>query len=383
MYKNQLVKMLRENGEVIERYHILMNKIPVFRANVFLDYAGRNSINTSKQYAHRLCKYFNFLEGKRNKTFLEANKSDILKFIDELIFGGKKAFYIGAGKVTYNTASHYLTVIKEFYCFLEDEMGMDTELKLDTKRINAKSSFLYGQIWNMDIKTILNNRISRTKGTKEYIKWYTDQEKEAIMYNFNTLRDKAIFLLTLEGLRIEEVLSLRVIDFNSIDMEISIYKSKGRENGNVGAVVILPMDTVKVIDDYLFTERDESIIRMQEKYPYSDFPNELFLNLKNNSFIGQPLSYRNYIKILKRVANKAGLDSEKIRTHSGRSTKTMELLHHQVTHPEDNLTDEQIRQMMRWANPNSIQPYINTQDKRIAIVTAKRIQGYKEGNKDE
>lgn len=52
-----------------------------------------------------------------------------------------------------------------------------------------------------------------------------------------------------------------------------------------------------------------------------------------------PLSYRNYLAILKGCAWRAGIDPAKIRTHSGRSTKAMEFIEHQILHPEDGLTD--------------------------------------------
>ena len=128
------------------------------------------------------------------------------------------------------------------------------------------------------------------------------------------------------------------------------------------------------------SERDEVIIKLQEDGKY-DFPDELFLNLREDEYMGQPLGYRNVISILKGVANKAGLNPKMIRTHSGRSTKTMELLDYQAEHPEDNITDEQIREIMRWTHPSSIYPYINTKDRRISVKTAKKIAESKNKNK--
>lgn len=64
-------------------------------------------------------------------------------------------------------------------------------------------------MWGIKVSKILEKRVSKTKKTKEYIKWYTESDKEILLSNFLTNRDKAIFLMTLEGLRIDEVLSLR------------------------------------------------------------------------------------------------------------------------------------------------------------------------------
>ena len=58
----------------------------------------------------------------------------------------------------------------------------------------------------------------------------------------------------------------------------------------------------------------------------------------------------------------------------------MDLIHYQAEHPEENLSDEHIRQLMRWRSPNSIVPYVNTKDKKLALLTAQKIN---EANRKE
>lgn len=378
MYKVQPVIMLTTDGEKQERFHILKNGIPVFRVNNYLDSVSANHRNTVKQYANRICKYFNYLSMK-DKNYKTATLKDVLRFIDFLLFDYDSVFYIGGGRVTYNTVRHYLTVIKELYKYLEDE-EVNTNINVKKEMRSNNNSYLYGQIWDIKLSKILEKKILKTRSTKEYHKWYTENEKEALLSNFATNRDKVVYLLTLEGLRIDEALSLRITDYDSIRCEINLFRSKGRPDGNVGSCILLPEKVVKVLNDYIYLERDTTLIKFQEKYP-NEYPQELFLNIKNTGYIGKPLSYRNYLKILKRVAKKADMNPEKIRTHSGRSTKTMELLHHQVMHPEDNITDEHIRQLMRWKNPNSIQPYINHSDNRLLIESAQKINERNENMK--
>lgn len=370
MYSVQKVFLLTTDGEKQERFHILKDGIPLFRVNGYLDSVSTNYRNTGYQYANRLCKYFNFLS-LRKKNFKTATVKDVLRFIDSLLFNNDSVFYIGKGRVTYKTVSHYLTVIKELYKYLEEE-NLNINIHVKKEMRPNKNSYLYGQIWSVEISKILEKRILKTKSSREYHKWYSEQESEALLSNFNTFRDKAVFLLTMEGLRIDEVLSLRITDYVAINHEINLFRSKGKQDGNVGSFVMLSSKTVKVLDDYICYERDNALIKFNEKYP-GEYPQELFLNIKDSEYLGMPLSYRNYLKILKRVAEKTGMNPQKIRTHSGRSTKTMELLLHQVTHPEDNITDEHIRQLMRWTSPKSIQPYINHYDKRLAIESAKKI----------
>jgi len=354
--------------------------MPVFRANCFLEKKGKKSETTAKQYAYRLCSFLSFLENKRNKKYKQASKLDVVKFIDSILFESDGLLYIEKGRACYNTLRHYLAVIKGFYRYLEDELNENAESVSDGRRRSAKYSYLYGQIWDMDTSLVLDAKVERVKGSKEYIKWYTDEEIEAIKSNFKTLRDSAIFSLSLDGMRIDEILSLRTSDFDPNENCVYPYRSKGKETGNVGSSVTISTETSKTINDYIFNERDEVIIKLQEDGKY-DFPDELFLNLREDEYMGQPLGYRNVISILKGVANKAGLNPKMIRTHSGRSTKTMELLDYQAEHPEDNITDEQIREIMRWTHPSSIYPYINTKDRRISVKTAKKIAESKNKNK--
>lgn len=354
-------------------YQILNNKIPMFTVNKFLEFIGSNSENTGYQYANRLCSFFKFLNDKRNKNYMEATKQDVSKFVDSLLFESDGFFRVDKGRLSYNTVSAYLTVVKRFYLYLEDTL--DEEINIDFKKVkrSAKHTYLYGQIWDLDFKELLNGRASKMKSVTEYEKWYTEEQKEAIKDNLNTLRDKAIFELSLEGMRIDEILSLRMNDFDSSNRQVYPYRSKGKETGNVGSSVTLRMETAKLLDDYMFNERDIALIKKEEMDENFIYPDEIFINLKVGEYLAQPLKYRNFIEILKKAGDRAGIGYEKIRTHSGRSTKTMELLYYQSTHPEENITDEQIRQMMRWSSPQSIKSYINYSDIRTGRLTAEKI----------
>lgn len=368
MYAMHRAIIFTDRGQKIETYQILKNNVPCFKVNCFLE---KHSKLTAKQYANRLCLYFNFLE-KRNKDYTHALISDVFAFINNMLFDSNGLNYISRGRVTYATISQCIIVIKTFYKFLEDDSNKNQVLLSIKEKRSAKNLYMYGQIYECDYEKFLVSKLDRVKGSKEYIKWYTEEEIEAIKSNFKNLRDEAIFLLSLEGMRIDEILSLRVADFEPTKYCVYPYRSKGKETGNVSSTVTLPMETVRVINNYIYNERDEVLIKLQEKGVY-DFFDNLFLNLREDEYFGHPLSYRNVLSLLKGVAVKAGLDPKMIRTHSGRSTKTMELLHHQVEHPELNLTDEQIRQMMRWKSPSSIIPYINIKDRKISVETAKKI----------
>ena len=75
---------------------------------------------------------------------------------------------------------------------------------------HARKSFLYGQIYNYDYQYILDAALPRQKPRREYIKWYTKEQIDLMCCHFTTLRDEAVFRLTLEGFRIDEYETVRL-----------------------------------------------------------------------------------------------------------------------------------------------------------------------------
>lgn len=381
-----LVKKAKEytiSGKERITYQILNNNLPMFKVNKFLEYVGRNSENTGYQYASKLSNFLKFLHYKRKKNYKEATKVDISKFIDSILFNSSDGFLkIDGGRVSYGTINTYLAVIKKFYLYLEDELDEDINIEFKKSKRSAKHTYLYGQIWDIDVKSILDSRIEKMKPETDYIKWYTEEQIEALKDNLNSLRDKAVFELTLEGLRIDEVLSLRVEDIDFDENKVYPYRSKGKETGKTGRVVVIKQSTAKLLNDYMFNERDIALMNKEDTDDEFLYPDEMFINIRGGEFLAKPLKYRNYIEILKKAGNRAGLEYERVRTHSGRSTKTMELLHYQAENT-DKLTDEQIRQCMGWRNADSINPYINRMDERLGIKTAEKINQIKTESEGE
>jgi len=229
------------------------------------------------------------------------------------------------------------------------------------KRTN-KHSYLYGQVWDMEVRELLATKLPRIKETKEHVKWYLPEEINAILTQFNTLRDKAIFLLTLEGMRISEVINLNMDDYRSDEQLVHIQRAKG----NKERIVPLRGQTIQAIENYLYAEK--SVVEEEE-----GLFDALFVNLRKGKNYGQRVAYRNVLNIIKNAASKAGLDGNLIRTHSGRSTRTMELLRYQSDHSEENLTDEQIRLLMGWSSSKSLEPYVNQKDERLLVSLARKV----------
>lgn len=296
-------------------------------------------------------------------SYRDVEKKDIVDFIDYLLFCKEDNNIISFhSNVSYQTASSYLTVIKEFYKYLEDMSNNELNITSSSTKRTNKHAYLYGQIWGIEVKEMLAIKLPRVKETKEYVKWYSSEEINAILTQFNTLRDKAIFLLTLEGMRISEIINLNMDNYIVDEQLVHIQKTKG----NKERIVPLRNRCIQAIENYLFAERS----LVEEDQGLFD---ALFVNLRTGKNYGQRVAYRNILNIIKNTASRAGLDANMIRTHSGRSTRTMELLRNQSEQPEENLTDEQIRLLMGWSSSKSLEPYVNQKDEKLLVSLAKKI----------
>lgn len=356
------------NGNQHQSYLITKDFSPLLEINQYLEQKSLRSSKTGKQYAKKLVVYLNWLD-QRDLSYEEATNKHVKAFIHELIF-----IYPGVedqsvqsmnSELSYSTISFYVTVITDFYRWLDDNYESRVSFRHDKDIKRAEKSYLYGQIYSSDYKYIIDRYLPRMNPSKDYIKWYTDHEKKLICSNFMTLRDECVFRLTLEGMRIDEALSVRLDDFDADAGIIKPSRSKGKPSVTYGRenhlrVVALPSKTREVIARYLTTER------MQAENNSMHISQYIFINLKTGRYQGQPLSYRNYLRILKTASKKAGLNPDRIRTHSGRSTKVMNVLEYSALHPENALTDVEIHEVFGWKSTDSIEPYRNHNNPGIA-----------------
>ncbi|WP_018213982.1 tyrosine-type recombinase/integrase [Desulfitobacterium hafniense] len=380
VFKVMRALMPAPSGGERELWLITRHCIPFYQINEWLDLKSIRKISTGKEYAHKLCVYLNFLHGQ-GISFEDAVTDDVMAFLMRLM--GRS--YEDGGVIrlraplSYSTLSKYVTVITEFYKWLEQTGVHHVEFQTMDNAKRAQKSFLYGQISSYEYKYIIDRHMLRLTAKREYIKWYTDDEVVIICSCFLTLRDLAIFLVTLEGFRIDEVLSMQLEDYDFQAGRISPSRSKGKPDASSGdfkhRTVFLPQSTRDVLDRYLLTERS------QAETQSGLLSQTIFINLKAGRSQGTPLAYRNYWEILKKCAARAGLDSKKIRTHSGRSTKVMQFLEHQAAHPENNISDAMISEHFGWKSLDSIEPYRNYNNPIIAKAVFDKLQKAKEGQR--
>jgi len=369
-----------ENGEKIYRHLITDHQLPVLEANMWLEWRSLKSAKTAIEYGKNLTVFFNYLNSI-GIEYENASNRHVINFIRYLIYGDLEGLRIKSPDdiPSYSTLSKYITVITRFYKWLDEnyETNMQFTTRKDTTR--ARKSFLYGQIYSYNYKEIVNLHLPQLSGKREYIKWYTDEEIAAFANNFLTLRDKAVFLVTLEGFRIDEALSMRLSDYDPIEQSIRPSRSKGKNDVKIEEnslrLVSLPKTTCDILTQYIQTER---MTAESESSHISDF---IFINLNKGNHQGKPLLYENFRKSMKRCAVRAGFDATKIRTHSGRSTKAMKCLESQAMRPEDGITDEMIRQIFGWKSADSIAPYRNNNNSILAFAVMKKL--HKDGEKND
>lgn len=349
-YKVVKAKVPYKN-EVVDRWIITENKIPMYEVCEFLDFMSINSINTGKTYANALLKYFRYLDTINIEYDKVEDFKTIRKYVIYRLYGTdfKKVKSIEPKKAFYTIAQE-ISIIGRFYRWLEDNRKgfknpIPVEKTKNDRNKNLTKKFLYGQIWEGESREKIIKNL-KYKSNRKYKKWYTEEEKEALIANFLTIRDKVIFLISIEGgCRIDEILNLKYYNYDNLERTIYIDTSKTFDRH-----IVLPQYVCDEIDRYIMTERQE----VEAKVGVSEW---LFLNMREGKHIGKKLTYRNYYEILKRCAKRAGLNPEEIITHAGRSTRVQELIEHQALYPEDGITDAIIMEIFGWSSIDSIKPY--------------------------
>ena len=322
----------------------------------------------------------NYLHGLEVEYDVATNRH-VRGFIQNLLYGNELEIKSWETEVVCATADKYVTAITEFYKWLDENYETNIKFRTKADAIRVKKSFLYGQIYSYDYRYIIDAGLQRQKERREYIKWYSNDEKEALCRNFETLRDEVMFRILLEGFRIDEVLNMTLNNYDAVGQTIQPMRSKGKYDARPGKdnhlrIVALPTTLCDPLNRYIQTER---MIAENNSGIISD---NLFINLQSGDSQGKPLSYGNYYKILKRCAKRAGLEPRKIRTHSGRSTKVMEFLEHQALHPEDGITDAIIMESFGWRSSDSISSYRKHDNPIIAKAVMEKLHKKKDSGDD-
>jgi len=325
---------------------------------------------TARNYGYKVCLFLNWCK-QRNKTYLKATNADLNNFVLYIQFDNKNGiFEIGESASRHSTVKNYINAITNMYTFILS-YNLGNMIMIDEEKKINKNSYLKDILWSPERKKVfINKNIEKYKAKRIYEKWYSAEQVDAILSNFNTIRNAAIFALTLEGMRIDEVLSIRMIDYNPKNCTVTAFRSKRKITGDTHRIVVLSERTIRLLEDYLNFERSPSEMKMLDNNIIDT--GYMFINLKYCKTFGQAVEYANYRYILRRAANSAGIPEELVRTHSGRSTAVMNDILFHSKHP-DLLSIEDIRIKYGWSNISSIMPYLDSSNPLVALENRKRL----------
>lgn len=266
----------------------------------YLKYERRVSVNTVDSYGENLL----LLKNYTNKDLISLKKEDIKDFLDNV-------------ETTARTKAHYLTVFNSFYKYLVfmDKIKSNPCDGIKAPKLEKK---LPTYLTNEEIAKLFNIRLTKP----------VDYRNKAILE-----------VMYATGARISEVINL---ELNQIDFEECIIRVVGKGKKER----IIPLDDVAIdaLDNYINNYRPFLI--------KNETCNYVFLN-KN----GEKISRQMIFKILKNLANKAGITKE-ISPHTLRHSFASNLL--------NNGADLRvIQELLGHENLETTEIYSHLQNKKI------------------
>lgn len=266
----------------------------------YLKYERRVSVNTVDSYGENLL----LLKNYTNKDLISLKKEDIKDFLDNV-------------EATARTKAHYLTVFNSFYKYL---------LFMDKIKSNPCDGIKAPKL-EKKLPTYLTN--------EEIAKLFNIRLTKPVDY-----RNKAILeVMYATGARISEVINL---ELNQIDFEECIIRVVGK--GKKERIIPLDDVAIEALDNYINNYRPFLI--------KNETCNYVFLN-KN----GEKISRQMIFKILKNIANKAGITKE-ISPHTLRHSFASNLL--------NNGADLRvIQELLGHENLETTEIYSHLQNKKI------------------
>ncbi|MGE7094400.1 hypothetical protein ACQKII_23810 [Lysinibacillus sp. NPDC048646] len=204
---------IAKNGDDL-RYMLTEEGIPIQDACLWLDFVSMNSYLTGERYAYALLRFFRYLKANNLHYGEITSKKVVEEYIKDLL-GLNEVVINYESRMTFTALNTYITVLKGFYHWLEDEKKVTVNpVMFSSKRskqaplVNTK--LLYGQIWQFDLEESILSRVLYRK-KHNHLKWYTEQEINNILSELPILRDKVIFSISVEtGMRIGEILGLKL-----------------------------------------------------------------------------------------------------------------------------------------------------------------------------
>ncbi|MFC3748705.1 tyrosine-type recombinase/integrase [Paenibacillus sp. GCM10012306] len=290
------------NGENKIRYMLLDSHgnpiIPAIKYLKYLDDIGRRP-NTLKTYCYHLKLYFEFLK-EAEQLYTDANFRLLARFIGWLRNPYSKENVSPMMPVTAlrseNTVNAIMTCVKGFYDFLERTDNIDQDILKDiTKESSQKRITFKPFLHHITKDKKIEKNILKIKPPKRNIKTLTQAQIQSIHQGCSNIRDRLILHVLYEGgLRIGELLSLWIEDFNISNNSIRVRESKS--DAGEGRLVYVSENTINLFQDYIIDIHTSNFDT-----------NFVFVNLSGPNK-GKPLKYWAVRSFVIRIINKCGVD---------------------------------------------------------------------------
>jgi len=157
-------------GDEVCRFMLTDRLLPMLAPNQYNEMKSINKLGTGKNYAYKLCEYFDSLHEKHHTNYDVATNKQVLNFVDCLVYGDKENLRIvnPQESLCYSTLSGYVTAITDFYRWLDQTYGSEMVFYEGERRCRPQS-YLYGQIYTYKCKYLINQMLPDVKGSREYI----------------------------------------------------------------------------------------------------------------------------------------------------------------------------------------------------------------------
>lgn len=289
--------------------------VPVMRFIKYLDNTGK-SPNTVKTYCYHLKQFYVFI-GQRKIRLEDVNFEELANFIGWLRNPTEDINVIDIkpkeAKREESTINAILNAVISFLAYL-GRIGEFREIDIFK---DARGREFKGFLYHISKGKTYKKNILKLRVKKKKIKTLEHYEVKKIINACHTLRDKLIIMLMYEGgLRIGEVLSLRLEDIVTWDNKINITPREENLNGayiklRKERVIHVSKELMALYTDYLVHEYCEEL-----EHDYA------FITLKE-TYYGFPLKYQSVHDLIRRLNKRTGIS---FTPHMLRHTHATELI---------------------------------------------------------
>lgn len=286
---------------------------PVMSYIKYLDNTGK-SPNTIKAYCYHLKLFYEFMNQKEI-TLSDISFEQLADFVGWLRYPTPTNVIDLQPKEAIREESTVNTILNAVMSYLEYLSRLGKFKSIDVFK-QARGRKFKGFLHHIN-KGKYRKNVLKLREKKKQIKTLTPEEVKQIVDACHTKRDKLIIMLMYEGgLRIGEVLSLRLEDIATWDNQIHLTPRDVNINGSYiklrkGRTIHVSKELMALYTDYLVYEYGEDL-----EHDY------VFISLKDK-YYGEPLKYQSVLDLVRRIVKRTGIE---FTPHTLRHTHATQLI---------------------------------------------------------